>query len=111
MGNSIGKRIILLGSFFTLSALGEGPQIAAIVNYDTIFGTINFPEVRTSSRVADLLEIELDITEENSNTPSITKEETKTSKIPKAKNDKKTKPPKKSENSNAPRNPKTGKET
>merc|ERR1740139_902780 len=109
--NSIGKRIILLGSFFTLSALGEGPQIAAIVKYDTIFGTINFPEVRTSSRVADLLEIELDITEENSNTPSITNEETKTSIIPKAKNDKKTKPPKKSENSNAPRNPKTGKET
>jgi len=105
--NSIGKRSILLGSFLILSALGEETQTAALVDYDTVFGTINFSEVRTSPRVADLLGIELGTSEENLNTPSIPKEETKTLK---AKNDKKTKSPKKNKKSNGPRNPKTEKE-
>merc|ERR1740139_626895 len=41
--NSIGIRSILLGSVLILSALGDKPQTAAIVDYDTIFGTRNFP--------------------------------------------------------------------
>eukprot|EP00588_Corethron_pennatum_P014955 CAMPEP_0194280140 /NCGR_PEP_ID=MMETSP0169-20130528/15926_1 /TAXON_ID=218684 /ORGANISM="Corethron pennatum, Strain L29A3" /LENGTH=752 /DNA_ID=CAMNT_0039024745 /DNA_START=122 /DNA_END=2377 /DNA_ORIENTATION=- len=104
--NSIGKRSILLGSFLILSALGEEPQTTALVDYDTVFGTINFSEVRTSPSFADLLEIELGTLDENLNTPSITKEETKTSK---AKNDKITKLPKKNEKLYEPKNPKTGK--